>query len=388
MHGVVLWKRNAWTYDPANEKFVFNKKCMSTLITWQDQRCSEEFLRALPKRSSTSVVDPCAGFGCATLFWLLRKGDLLQDFECVGTIQDLMVAMLTGLNKPVMTPQNAASFGYFDVETNQWDLQALELSDFPCDILPEIVDESQVAGELRHFWLGIPARTVIFPATGDAQCSVLSGLQAREGSAILYMGTSAQISFVVDYRGRNHKGHHTYFPYFNGKHLCVAASLNGGNVLTQFVDMVKLWLYDLGVSLPESKVWDRLLNPTALTEQQIFTGVNARTESIRVRPLLFGERHNPQSSGSVTGIRAQMPTLDKTFRAICAGLIDNLVEMLPLSVLQDHGISRLVCAGKVINHNRVISSEVQRVFQDFSVEFASDCDSALGAALGAAMFRR
>lgn len=226
MHGVVLWKRNAWTYDPANEKFVFNKKCMSTLITWQDQRCSEEFLRALPKRSSTSVVDPCAGFGCATLFWLLRKGDLLQDFECVGTIQDLMVAMLTGLNKPVMTPQNAASFGYFDVETNQWDLQALELSDFPCDILPEIVDESQVAGELRHFWLGIPARTVIFPATGDAQCSVLSGLQAREGSAILYMGTSAQISFVVDYRGRNHKGHHTYFPYFNGKRNSLSYNSN------------------------------------------------------------------------------------------------------------------------------------------------------------------
>lgn len=38
----------------------------------------------------------------------------------------------------------------------------------------------------------------------------------------------------------------TYFPYFNGDYLAVAASLNGGNVLATFVDMVSQWMEELG----------------------------------------------------------------------------------------------------------------------------------------------
>lgn len=38
----------------------------------------------------------------------------------------------------------------------------------------------------------------------------------------------------------------TYFPYFNGDYLAVAASLNGGNVLATFVDMVSRWMEELG----------------------------------------------------------------------------------------------------------------------------------------------
>lgn len=38
----------------------------------------------------------------------------------------------------------------------------------------------------------------------------------------------------------------TYFPYFSGDYLAVAASLNGGNVLATFVDMVARWTEELG----------------------------------------------------------------------------------------------------------------------------------------------
>lgn len=38
----------------------------------------------------------------------------------------------------------------------------------------------------------------------------------------------------------------TYFPYFNGDYLAVAASLNGGNVVATFVDMVAQWTEELG----------------------------------------------------------------------------------------------------------------------------------------------
>lgn len=38
----------------------------------------------------------------------------------------------------------------------------------------------------------------------------------------------------------------TYFPYFDGHYLAVAASLNGGNVLAMFVNMLGQWIAELG----------------------------------------------------------------------------------------------------------------------------------------------
>lgn len=41
----------------------------------------------------------------------------------------------------------------------------------------------------------------------------------------------------------------SYFPYFEDSYLAVAASLNGGNVLASFVEILKLWMKDIGMEL-------------------------------------------------------------------------------------------------------------------------------------------
>lgn len=41
----------------------------------------------------------------------------------------------------------------------------------------------------------------------------------------------------------------SYFPYFEDTYLAVAASLNGGNVLATFVEMLTEWMKELGVYL-------------------------------------------------------------------------------------------------------------------------------------------
>ena len=38
-----------------------------------------------------------------------------------------------------------------------------------------------------------------------------------------------------------------YFPYFDGGYLAVAASLNSGNVLTNYVSMIQKWNSALGI---------------------------------------------------------------------------------------------------------------------------------------------
>jgi sedoheptulokinase len=42
-----------------------------------------------------------------------------------------------------------------------------------------------------------------------------------------------------------------YFPYFNGKYLAVAASLNGGNTMAAFVRMLQQWTLELGFNVTQ-----------------------------------------------------------------------------------------------------------------------------------------
>ncbi len=37
----------------------------------------------------------------------------------------------------------------------------------------------------------------------------------------------------------------------------MAASLTGGNALAAFVKMLQQWVVDLGLSIPQSKIWEK-----------------------------------------------------------------------------------------------------------------------------------
>lgn len=116
MHGCVLWN-DALQYDSAIAELCSN------LITWQDARCSPEFLSSLP--ASRQPVAVSAGYGCATLAWLqLHQPGVLDSFTRAGTIMDLVIWLLcsSGKTQPaLMSTQNAASWGYFDMKRMQWE---------------------------------------------------------------------------------------------------------------------------------------------------------------------------------------------------------------------------------------------------------------------------
>lgn len=93
-------------------------------------------------------------------------------------------------------------------------------------------------------------------ALGDLQCSVLATLESSQ-DAVLNISTSAQLAFVAeDYHPKNSAGEDcpiAYFPYFDGKYLAVAASLNGGNALATFIKMIQEWTLELGTMIPQCK---------------------------------------------------------------------------------------------------------------------------------------
>ena len=129
MHGCMLWKGNScWDWNLSHESqhssVSANKVSLqnvSRLITWEDRRCTRDFLSKLPSPRSNVTIS--TGFGCASIFWLQRYyPTLLGKFDCAGTVMDFIVCMLCGLIKPFMSSHNAVSWGYFDPDGMTWEL--------------------------------------------------------------------------------------------------------------------------------------------------------------------------------------------------------------------------------------------------------------------------
>ena len=119
MHGVMLWSSKHRQEFYNWEKNEFEISCASPLYTWQDKRCTEDFLSSLPKPRSHLPL--ATGHGNATLFWLSRfQPEFLTSFNRAGTVMDFLVCILCGLDFPIMSTQLAASWGYFDSNGKCW----------------------------------------------------------------------------------------------------------------------------------------------------------------------------------------------------------------------------------------------------------------------------
>lgn len=122
MHGCVLWNyesacNNVYTTE---ESLDLSRESVSSLVTWQDQRCSNEFLSLLPN----SNVPLASGFGCVTLFWLqMKQIEVINRFEHAGTIMDLVVCYLCRSREVYISTQNACSWAYFDTTSNKWEIE-------------------------------------------------------------------------------------------------------------------------------------------------------------------------------------------------------------------------------------------------------------------------
>ncbi|XP_009556779.2 sedoheptulokinase isoform X1 [Cuculus canorus] len=310
---------------------------------------------------------------------LFKSPDFLKPYDAAGTIHDYVVAMLCDLKKPLMSIQNAASWGYFDSRNKSWNTDILKKSGFPLHLLPEVRDPGSIAGRTICAWHGIPKGAKVGIALGDFQCSVYSCLTERT-DAVLNISTSAQLTVSMPLGFQppetpDPSSAVTYFPYFNGDYLAVAASLNGGNVLATFVDMVARWTGELGLQVQESDVYMKIIQ-AALAQND---------SKLSVHPTIFGERHVPEQLASVTNIAASDLSLGHVTRALCRGIVENLCSMLPVQRMMETGVRKILGSGSALAKNEVLRQEVERIFP-FSVVYGKDVDAAVGAAM--VMFHR
>lgn len=353
MHGFVLWSSKS------------PRTIVSSLVTWQDQRCSSDFLSSL----GASLAHLRTGYGLATLLWLIneQKGneDKLVQYDRAGTIADYIVAILCedSETKSQMSTQMATSWGALN---SQWPIEHR--------LLPEIVEPGTIIG----YW---KTKIPVYVALGDLQCSVFS-CQPNKNQSVVNISTSAQLALAVDKKllacqdSKDDKpiaASSMRVPYFESKDLLVAASLNGGNVLSAFVHLIYSWQTSLNDTskLTIDNFWSRLIE----------LGLQSPSTIENFSAALFGERHDPSMSASISNIRSNnmflLNDIGSVFRSICRWIIKNLFEMLGDDSLAIQGV---IGTGSALMRNDVLQRELKEKV-DCQVIFNEHSDAAYGAAL-------
>lgn len=140
-------------------------RCVHNAIVWQCRRTAPYVEKLLREgkgqmiREKTGLV-PDAYFSGTKLAYLLdtlqlhdraKRGEL-----CFGTVDSYLAWNLVGGRPHVTDATNASRTMLFNLHSQEWDNELLEMLNIPREVLPEVVDSAQVIGQLRTEILGKP----------------------------------------------------------------------------------------------------------------------------------------------------------------------------------------------------------------------------------------
>ena len=165
----VIWDRQ--TGEAIGRAIVWQCRRTEPIV----ERLKENGLSALFRRKTGLLID--AYFSGTKAMWLLdsvpgareraEKGEL-----CFGTVDSFLTWRLTGGKSHVTDATNASRTLMFNIHTQQWDDELLEILQIPRAMLPEVTDSSQVVGVMDKEILG---REIPIAALAGDQHAALYG---------------------------------------------------------------------------------------------------------------------------------------------------------------------------------------------------------------------
>ena len=172
-------------------------------IVWQDRRgakaCSEKIAQgyeALIQQKTGLLLD--SYFSATKISWILdhvpgarslaEKGDL-----AFGTVDTFLIWRLTGGRSHVTDATNASRTLLFNIHTQTWDKDLMQLFDIPSALLPEVLDNAANFGYTDPELLG--AAVPILGVAGDQQAASFGQACFRPGMIKSTYGTGCFLLF-------------------------------------------------------------------------------------------------------------------------------------------------------------------------------------------------
>lgn len=312
---------------------------LSRMYTWADNRASRaaDGLRARPdahalySRTGTPLhpMTPLS-----KLRWLAHDQPALH--HATRWFVDIKAYVLYRLTGQLVTDYSIANAsGLFNLNTFQWDDQALKLAHVKADQLPQLVDTTaQVTGmtAATAATLGLATNVPLIAGASDGCLSNLGLNAIRPGQAALTIGTSGAIRVVHDRPQLDPQGR--LFCYYLAPNAWVIGgpANNGGNVLA--------WVHDT--------LFKDVQPPVSLEQLSVAVAqVPAGSHGLLMHPYLNGERAplwDANARGAFFGLTAQHTRVDMA-RAALEGITFNLAHIAQMVQALTGSFTSLQAAG-------------------------------------------
>lgn len=180
-----------------------------------------------------------------------------------------------------------------------------------------------------------------------------------------------------------------FFPYFEGRWLAVAASLNGGNAFDLLVECIRDLVNKVGqLSLTKGETWKRVGHIMSQDYNSNESGNDQNhneSSNMKVTSRMFGERYAPNDKYFTIMPDSCDPSrmTESLINGTAFALIDNVLSLLPLNLLLRGSINRVLCTGSAVHRNLAVKHAILTKFSQgpIKVEFMEGADSDFGAAL-------
>ena len=189
--GITNQRETTIVWDKVTGEPIYNA------IVWQDRRTTElcDSLRLAGKeelimQKTGLLIDPY--FSATKINWILEScpgarekaenGDLI-----FGTVDTYLLWKLTGEKEHRTDATNASRTMLFNIHTQEWDTELLELLDVPLNMLPEVMDSSDDFGMASEKYLGY--EVPILGMAGDQQSALFGQTCFQAGIAKSTYGT-------------------------------------------------------------------------------------------------------------------------------------------------------------------------------------------------------
>lgn len=189
--GITNQRETTIIWDRATGAPVFNA------IVWQDRRTAKtcEEITAQGKsdlftQKTGLVVD--AYFSATKIKWILDQDPTLRDRArkgelAFGTVDSWLIWNLTGGAHHVTDATNASRTMIYNIHENQWDQELLDILDIPKELLPKVVNSSEIVGTTEPSILG--TSITIAGIAGDQQAALFGQLCLQPGDVKNTYGT-------------------------------------------------------------------------------------------------------------------------------------------------------------------------------------------------------
>jgi glycerol kinase len=177
-------------------------QCVYNAIVWQDRRTAE-FCRSLKRDGVEPTVASKTGlrldpyFSATKLAWILDNVEGVRERAesgklAFGTIDCFLLWRLTGGLRHATDASNASRTLLFDIHTQQWDAELLEIFNIPRELLPEVKDCAADFGVATDSCLG--GDVPVLGIAGDQQAALIGQAGFEVGMTKSTYGTGC---FVI-----------------------------------------------------------------------------------------------------------------------------------------------------------------------------------------------